>query len=197
MSSIRRAGYRQSSHSVLLLYNSTQQPTANLEILEKIWMTLKKKKGRARFGHSAHFHTGGKSNHFGGSKRLIFFPLDLPAWRSTSVAPCSEKEDHNWPWPQTAWGAKNCSAPHNQSQSPKQKKKEKKTATEIKERRTVDWMHGGEKAKRLTKRERKECGWGEGANPQRNDFYRTIKWNLKKIRMETDGREWEFKIRRE
>lgn len=26
---------------------------------------------------------------------LIFLPLDLPAWRSTSVARCSESEGHN------------------------------------------------------------------------------------------------------
>lgn len=115
-----------------LLHNSTQHQT---NILEKYGWHWRRER-RVRLGHRAHFHTSGKSNHFWGTKRLIFFPLNLSAWRSTSVAPCSEREGHNWPWPQTAWGAKTAQ-PH--IISPRHQSEE--TATEIKERWTVERRH--------------------------------------------------------
>lgn len=48
-------------------------PTSNW-YLGKTWVTLKENREK----ETTHFHTSGKSNHFWGTKRLIFFPLDLP-----------------------------------------------------------------------------------------------------------------------
>lgn len=90
-----------------LLYNSSQHQTS---ILKEYMGDTEGEKGRRRLGHSTHFHTSGKSNHFWVTKWLIFFPVRSPRLAlhiSGSLARdwlCSEWEGHNWPWPQTVWG---------------------------------------------------------------------------------------------
>lgn len=134
-----------------LLYYSDIKPI----FLFKYWWHWKRKR-RARFRCSAHFRTSGKSNHFRGTNRLIFFPLDLPACRCTSVAPCAERKGHNWPWPQTAWGAKTAQphiiTPGHQSKKDSDRNKgEKKSQVKVQRK----------KAKRLNERETERSVIGE------------------------------------
>lgn len=80
---MRGLSYQITGNITLCVYNSNQHWT---NILEKKYRWHWRRKRTEPLRHSTRLHTSGKSNHFWGTKRLIFFPLDLPAWRSTSVA---------------------------------------------------------------------------------------------------------------
>lgn len=115
-----------------------------------MWVTLKEKKGRRRLGHSQII--------FEAPNGWFSSPCDLPAWRSTSVAP----------WPMIGYalngkaiidlGHRQCegSAPHYQPQSPRQKDRDR-------EKKLYE-----EKKKEIRLKERKETGWGEGGNIGKN-----------------------------
>lgn len=121
-----------------------------------IWVTLKEKKGEGDWD-TAHTFTPVANQIIFESPNGWFSSLcDLPAWRSTSVAP----------WPVIGYalngkaiidlGHRQCegSAPHYQPQSPRQKKEG--------QREKMKWRVLAKKDKENRLKDRKESGWEEG-----------------------------------